>query len=106
MGYTVTIFRDIVTTSTPFYVDVFLVFDRIKKGHSKKIVEKIRKEPDKKQRDILKKDLPSVCFSGRFKTRSIKGCNKVVKIVNRKYTIKSNSMQGKIGKYFLNYVTN
>jgi len=74
MPYTVTIFKNIQATSTPFFIDVNKIFDRIRKCHSKELVKKIRKEPEKKARDIIKKDLPSICFSGRFKNRSIKGC--------------------------------
>lgn len=66
----ITIFKNIHTTSTPFYKDVDVIINRIKNGSSKQLIEKIRKLKEKSERDILKKDLPSICFSGTFKTRS------------------------------------
>lgn len=66
----VTIFKDLKNTSTPFYKDVYYVLDRIKRGVSKDIVSKIRIEKEKEKRDILKKKLPCICFSGQFEKRN------------------------------------
>jgi hypothetical protein len=46
-----------------------VVLDRIKNGSSKDLVTKIRKEKDKTERNNLKKNLPSICFSGEFTKR-------------------------------------
>lgn len=66
----VTIFKNISETSTPFYKDVLDVLDRIKAGKSKDLVMQIRDCPDKKDRNLLKKKLPAICFSGRFSKRA------------------------------------
>ena len=66
----ITIFKDIHTTSTPFWRETSVIIDRIKSGNSKQLIDSIRKEPDKKKRDLLKRGLPSICFSGKFKTRT------------------------------------
>tara|TARA_R100001244_G_scaffold131884_1_gene106103 strand:+ start:208 stop:2634 length:2427 start_codon:yes stop_codon:yes gene_type:complete len=67
--FKVTIFKNIHTTETPFYRDVSFVLNRIKDGDSKKLVLNIRKEKDKSKRNELKKNLPSICFSGVFNKR-------------------------------------
>jgi len=67
----ITIFPDILTTDKPYYVEVSKVFERIKTGNSKATIEKIRTFPDKKERDRLKRTLPSICFSGIFTKRAI-----------------------------------
>jgi len=66
----VTIFKDITEISTPFYIDINKIFERIKKGNSKELVEGIRKEQDSTLRNDLKKKLPSICFSGKFTKRA------------------------------------
>lgn len=66
----VTIFRDVKSTDQPFYKHVSVVFNRIKEGSSKEIVLKVRAEKDKKKRNEIKKELPSICFSGKFKKRA------------------------------------
>ncbi|HEX4888558.1 MAG TPA: BT4734/BF3469 family protein [Luteibaculaceae bacterium] len=65
----VTVFRSIRDVATPFFKPVDFVFDRIKTGASKDLVNQIRSESDKAKRNELKKQLPSVCFSGKFATR-------------------------------------
>lgn len=45
------------------------VVERIRKGASAELVERIRQEPDKKSRNELKKQLLSICWSGTFKKR-------------------------------------
>jgi hypothetical protein len=65
----VTIFKDIRSTSTPFYRHVDVVLDRIKNGSSAELVKAIQSEPDKSTRNELKKSLPAICFSGTFTKR-------------------------------------
>lgn len=67
----VTIFKNIKETSTPFIRDIDFILNRIKNGNSKDLINQIRS--DKVNRDKLKKNLPSICFSGIFKNRSVKG---------------------------------
>jgi len=69
MDYKITIFQNIRDTSTPFFRDVSVVLQRIKDGKAKDLIENIRKEKDKEKRNILKKGLPAVCFSGEFNKR-------------------------------------
>ena len=69
MTHTITIFKNIKETSTPFYREVYVVLDRIKEGASKEIVKKIRLEKNKTERNEIKKHLPAVCFSGTFTQR-------------------------------------
>lgn len=72
----VTIFPHIKATQSPFYRDVTYVLDRIKNGKSRALVDQIRFEVDAERRNALKQGLPSICFSGTFKTRSISGLTK------------------------------
>ena len=66
----ITIFKNIHETSTPFFKDVEVILERIKEGKSKELVNKIRSEKDKTTRNELKKELPAVCFSGKFNKRA------------------------------------
>ena len=70
MNTEVTIFQNIKTTDTPFFKDVKYILNRIKEGKSKDLVKKIRVEKDKSERNELKKNLPAICFSGKFKKRA------------------------------------
>ena len=70
MEHIVTRFSNILNTSTPFYGPVSDIIDRIKNGNSKDVVERIRKEKDKEKRNIIKKELPAICFSGEFSKRA------------------------------------
>jgi hypothetical protein len=70
MTTTVTIFQDIHKTDTPFFRDVLPILDRIREGHSKELVKKIRGEQNKLERNELKKGLPAICFSGKFNKRA------------------------------------
>lgn len=65
----VTIFQNISNTDAPFHVPVSKSLERIKKGTSKELIQKIRKESDKSERQKLKKKLPAVLFSGKFSKR-------------------------------------
>ena len=70
MSHIVTIFKNIQETDTPFFRDVPTVLQRIKEGASQNLVQQIRKEQDKGKRNELKKQLPSICFSGKFNKRA------------------------------------
>ena len=70
MTQTITIFKNIKETATPFYRDVEVVLHRIKEGASKELVKKIRQEKDKTNRNEIKKNLPALCFSGKFTKRN------------------------------------
>ena len=66
----ITIFKDIKSTSQPFYVDVSIILTRIQEGKSKDLVKKIRLEKDKSKRNLIKQSLPAICFSGEFTNRN------------------------------------
>ena len=66
----VTIFKDIKETDAPFYRDANVILERIKNGASKDLVKRIRQEKDKAERNELKKQLPAICFSGKFTKRN------------------------------------
>ena len=70
MTQTVTIFKDIKDTNTPFHVEIETILARIKEGKSKDLVTQIRKEKNKSERNELKRQLPSICFSGQFSKRA------------------------------------
>jgi hypothetical protein len=61
----VTIFRNIYSKE-PNYITVNEALNRIKTGKSATAVSAIRKTYDKGKANELKKNLPSVCFSGKF----------------------------------------
>jgi hypothetical protein len=63
-----TIFQDIYADK-PFYVEVDKALQRIKTGKSRLKIEEIRTAMDKNKQEALKKQLPSVCFSGKFSER-------------------------------------
>lgn len=63
---TCTIFKNIYNKE-PFYISVEKALDRIVSGVSKDKVEEIRATIDKEKSQALKCNLPSVCFSGKFK---------------------------------------
>ncbi len=69
----VTIFPNIFKTKDPHHVAVSKIFDRIKTGKSKELVESIRACTDKKERQKLKAELPSICFAGTFAHRDNQG---------------------------------
>ena len=70
MPQLVTIFQNIRETETPFFKDVTYILQRIKEGKNQDLVKKIRAEKDKTKRNELKKNLPAICFSGKFNKRS------------------------------------
>jgi hypothetical protein len=65
----VTIFKNLAQTNTPFYRPIEFIFDRIKTGKSKEIVDEIRSKPDRDERNKIKVHLPAICFSGTFPYR-------------------------------------
>lgn len=64
----VTIFRNIFDKE-PHYIPVDKCLERIKTGKSMELISNIRQQLDKERADKLKANLPSVCFSGKFKER-------------------------------------
>lgn len=62
-----TIYKDVFLPATPHYIQVSAALERIRNGSSKERVELIRTTIDKEKASELKKNLPSVCFSGKFK---------------------------------------
>lgn len=68
----ITIFKNFSQTNTPFFKDISVVFDRIKNGASKEVVDNVRKCENKKDADLIKITLPAICFSGTFSNRSDK----------------------------------
>jgi len=70
MNNTITIFQNIRDTDTPFFREVHKILERIKEGASKDLVKRIRAEKRKPERNEMKKQLPAICFSGKFNKRS------------------------------------
>jgi len=66
----ITIFKAIKDTDTPFFREIGMILTRIKEGATKDLVKKIRLEKRKAERNELKKQLPAICFSGKFNKRS------------------------------------
>ena len=69
----VTIYKNLKEITNGFHRDVNHVFERIKSGKSKELVEKIRSENDEQRQQDLKKQLPAINFQGVFKERNDKG---------------------------------
>lgn len=61
----ITIFKNIFSKE-PYYITIDKALERIKLGKSKDQVDLIRKTIDKERANELKKNLPSICFSGKF----------------------------------------
>ena len=70
----VTVFSDIKDVSNPFFKDIDDVLFEIKSGNNRAAIDSIRKESDKKKRNIKKSKLKSICFSGEFSYRAAKNC--------------------------------
>lgn len=64
----VTIYENIYSNN-PHYISVDAALARIKSGKSKHRIDEIRACLDKDKADAIKRQLPSVCFSGKFKNR-------------------------------------
>lgn len=69
----ITIFRNITDTKTPYYVSIDAVYQMIKSEKYISTITKIRALSEKKDRDEIKKLLPSICFSGIFTERTNMG---------------------------------
>ncbi len=61
----ITAFKNI-WSKQPHYISVELALNRIKNGNSKVLVDEIRNTIDKEKGGELKKNLPCICFSGKF----------------------------------------
>lgn len=68
----VTVFKNIFNTDVPHYTTLENVFNRIRNGKSKELIEKIRSAKNKDERNELKKQLPCILFSGEFTERNKK----------------------------------
>jgi len=68
----VTIFSEIKDVENPFYKEIDEVLLSFKDGSNKSKIDKIRSVDDKKERNVLKAKLKSICFSGEFSRRSAK----------------------------------
>ena len=66
----ITIFKNITSTKEPYFTSLDVILDRIKSGKSKDLVDKVRSIENKDDRDKVKSQLPSICFSGKFKERN------------------------------------
>ena len=64
----ITVFKDFSTPDQPYYTDLDTIVARIRGDHSKAAIEKLRSISDGKEADRLKKQLPCICFSGKFET--------------------------------------
>lgn len=70
----ITIFRSLFNTDTPYHISIEKAVERIKKGKSKAIIDRIRSSKEKSERDDLKvKNLPAILFSGVFSERNKSG---------------------------------
>ena len=66
----ITVFKDILETQSPHYVEPMVIHNRIKNGGDKNKIDAIRAERDVEKRNKLKATLPSVCWSGTFSKRA------------------------------------
>lgn len=65
----ITVFKNAIDTKKPHFITVDKMLERIKNCKIKKQIEAIRNESDEKKKKELKKQLPSICFSGKFTER-------------------------------------
>lgn len=56
--------------SFPYLKPIDEAFKRIKNGNSKDLIEQVRLQKDKAERNAIKKKLPAICFSGEFSERA------------------------------------
>lgn len=68
----VTIFSKITEVENPFYKEINEVLFSFKDGSNKSKIDAIRLIKDKKDRNIEKAKLKSICFSGEFSRRAVK----------------------------------
>ena len=69
----VTIFESIHKTDRPFHITIDAALERVRNGKSREICEEVRRIQTKAERNVVKKKLPAVCFSGSFSKRSADG---------------------------------
>ena len=69
----VTIFESIHKTDKPFHISIDTALERVRNGKSRNICEEVRRTQTKAERNVIKKKLPAVCFSGSFSKRSADG---------------------------------
>ena len=68
------VFKELLKSQdVPYLTTLERVFERIKIGKSKDIIDKIRTSTDKKEIDKLKQSLPCIIFGGVFKERNKNG---------------------------------
>ncbi len=68
---TVSVFKELYKSKdVPYDVPLWKVFERIKVGKSKPIIDTIRKCKDKEEADKIKSTLPCILFAGTFKERN------------------------------------
>lgn len=64
----ITVFQD-VHSIAPHHTSLEAVFNAIENGKYSAQISRIRSEPDKEERNYLKRKLPIACFSGKFSVR-------------------------------------
>ena len=67
-----TIFPNVNKVNEPYIISIDKIVQRIKAGRSATLINLLRQTEDKKKRTELKKQLPSICFSGTFSKREDK----------------------------------
>lgn len=73
----ITVYKDLFD-SKAYETTLEKVLARIQNGNSYSIIQKVRNETDQIKKDILKKTLPSICFSGTFKDGVRKDSNLLI----------------------------
>ncbi len=68
----ITVFKNAIDTKNPHFITVDKMLERIKSCKIQKQIDKIRQETNEKKKKELKKQLPSICFSGQFSEREDK----------------------------------
>jgi len=69
----VTMFKTYRDSYNPWVVSVDFVLERIRSGKRVDLIQQIRSAETKKEKNELKKQLPAICFSGKFKRRANNG---------------------------------
>jgi len=70
----ISVFKELLKSQdVPYIVPLEKIFDRIRVGKSKDILDKVRNATTKEQADSHKKKLPCIVFGGEFKERSKDG---------------------------------
>lgn len=70
----ISIFKDLFKSQdVPFIVPLEKCFERIRRGTSKELIDKIQKAEDPEQKRRLKNKLPSILFAGEFQERKSSG---------------------------------